>query len=209
MLHKCKVYELVDLPKGHKVISNQLVFDVKTDGHKCAQLVAKDFFQVEGIDFNQIFSLVVRFETVCLMLALSASENWHIKALNIRSAYLYGKLKKEIYMKQPEEFRVSRQEHKVLCLLCVLYSLKQAGLAWWETLNESMKDCGFEYLKSDAGIFLFQKKNTSIVVAVIYVDDALFCGPIKNLVDEVKGAFMHKWECRDLNPAKEFLHMRI
>ena len=80
---------------------------------------------------------------------------------------------------------------------------------WWETLNESMKDLGFECLKSNAGVFLFQKKNTSIVVAVVYVDDALFCGPTKDLVDEVKSAFMHKWECKDLDPAKEFLHMRI
>ena len=58
-------------------------------------------------------------------------------------------------------------------------------------------------------IFLFWKKNTNIVVAVIYVDNALFYDPTKDLVDKVKGAFMHKWECRDLGPAKEFLHMRI
>ena len=144
-----------------------------------------------------------------LMLALSALENWHIEALDIQSAYLYGKLKEEIYMKQPEGFRVLGQEHKVLCLLHALYGLKQAGLTWWETLNEFVKDLGFEHLKSDAGIFLFQKENTSIVVAVVYVDDALFCGPTKDLVDEVKGAFMHKWKCRDLDLAKEFLHMRI
>ena len=97
----------------------------------------------------------------------------------------------------------------MLCLLHALYGLKQAGLAWWETLNNSMKDLSFERLKSDVGIFLFWKKNTSIVVAVIYVDDALFCGPTKDLADEVKGAFMCKWKCRDLDPAKEFLHMRI
>ena len=47
------------------------------------------------------------------------------------------------------------------------------------------------------------------MVAVVYVDDALFYGPTKDLVDEAKRAFMHKWECRDLGPAKEFLHMRI
>ena len=155
MLREHKVYELVDLPKGQKVISNQWIFDVKTDGCKHVRLVAKGFSQVEGIDFNQIFSPVVRFETVHLMLALSALQKWHIEALDIQSAYLYGKLKEEIYMKQPEGSRVPGQEHFVLCLLRALYGLKQAGLAWWETLNESMKDLGFECLKSDAGIFLF------------------------------------------------------
>ena len=204
-----KVFELVDAPKGHKVISNRWVFDVKPDGRKCARLVAKGFSQIKGIDFDHIFSLVVRFETVQLMLALTALENWHIEALNVRSAYLYGKLKEEIYMKQHQGFRVPGQEHKVLCLLCALYGLKQAGLAWWETLNESMKELGFERLKSDASIFLFWKKGTNIVVAVVYVDDSLFCGPTKAIVKEVKDTFMHKWECRDLGPAKEFLHMRI
>ena len=72
-----------------------------------------------------------------------------------------------------------------------------------------MKHLGFEHLKSDAGIFLYRKKGTQIVVAIVYVDDALFCGPDKAIVAEVKATFMHKWECRDLGPAKEFLHMRI
>ena len=182
---------------------------MKPDGCKCARLVAKGFSQVEGVDFNKIFSPVVKFKTVWLMLALAALENWHIKSLNVRSAYLYGKLTKEIYMKQPEGFRVPGQEHKVLHLLRALHGLKQAGLAWWETLNESMKELGFEHLKSDAGIFLYQKKGTNIVVAVVYVDDTLFCGPTKAIVDEIKGLFMKKWECRDLGPATSFLNMQI
>ena len=143
------------------------------------------------------------------MLALAALENWHIKSLDVHSAYLYGKLTKEIYMKQPEGFRVPGQEHKVLHLLHALYSLKQAGLAWWETLNEFMKELGFECLKSNASIFLYRKKGTNIVVAVVYVDDALLCGPTKAIVDEIKGLFMKKWECRDLGPATSFLNMRI
>ena len=182
---------------------------MKPDGCKRACLVAKGFSQVEGVDFNKIFSPVVRFETVRLMLALATLENWHIESLDVCSTYLYGKLTEEIYMKQPKGFRVPGQEDKVLCLLRALYDLKQAGLAWWETLNESMKELGFEHLKSDAGIFLYQKKGTNIVVAVIYVDDALFCGPTKAIVDEIKGLFMKKWECRDLGPATSFLNMWI
>ena len=112
-------------------------------------------------------------------------------------------------MNQPKGFRVPGQEHKVLHLLHALYSLKQAGLAWWETLNESMKELGFEHPKSNAGIFLYRKKDTNIVVTVVYIDDALFCGPTKAIVDEIKGLFMKKWECRDLGPATSFLNMWI
>ena len=99
---------------------------MKSDGHKKACLVAKGFSQVKGLDFNQVFSPVMCFETVRLMLALAALENWYITGLDVQSTYLYGKLDKEIYMEQPEGFAVPGQEHKVLHLWCALYGLKQA-----------------------------------------------------------------------------------
>ena len=205
MLQKRKVFELVDCPRDWKVIKNRWVFGVKSDGCKKARLVVKGFSQVEGLDFNQVFSPVVRFETVCLMLALAALENWYITGLDVQSAYLYGKLDEEIYMEQPKGFAVPGQERKVLRLWRALYGLKQADLAWWCTLNESLKELGFECLKSEAGIFFYKKKGTNIVIGIIYVDNALFCGPNKAVVDAIKAQFMHKWECRDLGEPNEFL----
>ncbi|PIL33228.1 hypothetical protein GSI_04678 [Ganoderma sinense ZZ0214-1] len=143
-LRRRDVYDLVDRPKGRKVVKNRWVFDVKTDGRKKARLVAKGFSQVEGEDFNKIFSPVVRFETVRLIMALAALEDWHISGLDVRSAYLYGKLDEEIYLEQPEGFRIPGSEHKVFRLKCALYGLKQAGLAWWRTLSESMKLMGYK-----------------------------------------------------------------
>ena len=93
------------------------------------------------------------------MLALATLEEWHMEALDVKSAYLYGKLNEEIYMEQPKGFKVPGKEFKVLQLLCILYSLKQAGLAWWNKLNESMPELGFERLKSEPGIFLYKKKG--------------------------------------------------
>ena len=113
------------------------------------------------------------------MLALAALEDWYITGLNVHSAYyLYGKLDEGIYMEQPEDFAAPGSERKVLRLWRALYGLKQAGLVWWRTLDESLQGLGFERLKSEAGIFFYKKKGTNIVIGIIYVDDALFCGRV-------------------------------
>jgi Reverse transcriptase (RNA-dependent DNA polymerase) len=63
-LYQRNVFKLTDLPKGHKTIGCRWVFDIKSDSCKKARLVAQGFSQVEGIDFNELFSPVVRFESV-------------------------------------------------------------------------------------------------------------------------------------------------
>jgi Reverse transcriptase (RNA-dependent DNA polymerase) len=129
-LRQRNVFKLTNLPKGRKTIGCRWVFDVKSDGHKKARLVAQGFSQVEGIDFNELFSPIVRFESVQLILALSALEDYYCVGVDVHNAYLYGKLDEEIYMRQPEGFKVRGQENKVIRLQCALYGLKQAGLAW-------------------------------------------------------------------------------
>ena len=113
-LKKRNVYELTELPPGRKAIKNRWVFDIKSDGRKKARLVAKGFSQIEGLDYEQIFSPVVRFETIRTILALAALEKWTVKALDVKSAFLYGPLDEEIYMEQPQGFKIKGKEHLVL-----------------------------------------------------------------------------------------------
>src|ERR1700733_8776843 len=207
-LRRRETFQLVPRPQGRKVIKNRWVFDVKTDGRKKARLVAKGFSQVEGLDYDAVFSPVVRFETVRLILSMAALNDWYMTGLDVRNAYLYGKLDEEIYMEQPEGFVVPGREHEVLRLKRALYGLKQAGLAWWRALRDSMKDLGFESLESDAGLFIY-KSSYGFVIAVVYVDDALFCGSNRALIHDLKRRFMQKWECRDLGEVTEFLRMKI
>jgi hypothetical protein len=154
-------------------------------------LVAHGFSQIEGVDFDQIFSPVVRYETVRLICTLAALKKWHMSALDVCNAYLYGELNEEIYMEQPEGYKAPGKEHKVLRLHKALYGLKQAGLTWWRMLDHSMKDLGFRRLVSDAGLFI-KYDNGERIVVVVYVDDALFCGPNKAKVLKAKQDFMSK-----------------
>ena len=72
-----------------------------------------------------------------------------------------------------------------------------------------MQELGFDRLKSDARIFYYKHKCTGMVVTIVYVDDALFCGQDLRIINLIKGKFMQKWECRDLGDVKEFLRMHI
>ena len=99
-------WDLVPLPKGSKLVRCKCVYRTKyaSDGsverHK-AQLVAKGFSQVEGIDYNETFSPVEKMNSICLVLALAASHKWEVHQMDVKSAFLHGDLKEEIYMEQP------------------------------------------------------------------------------------------------------------
>ena len=122
---------------------------------------------------------MVRFETVRTLVAYAASKNWHISGLDIKTAFLYGKLNEELYMEQPEGFKLKGQEYKVMRLKRAIYGLKQAALAWWKALDKSMADQGFARLLSDSGIFVNKDKS---IVAIVYVDNVLFMGADKTQI---------------------------
>ena len=170
-------------------------------------LLPGGYSQVEGVDYDKLFSPIVHYETVRVLLALAALEDWELEALDVKTAFLYGKLDEEIYMEQPEGF--VKDSSKVWRLRRSLYGLKQAGLSWWRACTKLMtQDLGFKRCTSDAGIYVY-KENNKTIIAIIYIDDALFMGNDKELVMCKKREFMQCWECRDLGAAQEFLGMHI
>ena len=143
------------------------------------------------------------------MFALAALNEWHISGLNVKTAFLYGKLDEEIYMEQPEGFKLPGQERKVPHLRCAIYGLKQASIAWWRELANSLKSMGFKCLYSDAGIYICRHDNGTFAIVVAYVDDILFVRPNKSFIQSKKKLFMDKWECCDLGDCQEFLQMHV
>ncbi|ETW77113.1 hypothetical protein HETIRDRAFT_248012, partial [Heterobasidion irregulare TC 32-1] len=83
--------------------------------------------QRPGVDFHDTHSPVARFESFRLVFSLAAKENWLLEQIDVKSAYLNGKLDEEIFMRQPEGFQVLGKEDWLLRLLKSLYGLKQSG----------------------------------------------------------------------------------
>jgi hypothetical protein len=126
-----QTWELADLPQGHRAITLKWVYKLKRNEageiikHK-ARLVARGFVQQEGIDFDEVFAPVARMESVRPLLVLAAQEGWQVHHMDVKSAFLNGDLKEEVYVRQPAGFIVAGQEGKVLRLRKALYGLRQA-----------------------------------------------------------------------------------
>jgi hypothetical protein len=124
-------WELADLPRGHSAITLKWVFKMKRDEvgaivkHK-ARLVARSFVQWEGINFDDTFALVARMKSVRLFFALAAQEVWRVHHMDVKSVFLNGDLKEEVYVHQPPGFAIPDKESKVLRLRNALYGLRQA-----------------------------------------------------------------------------------
>lgn len=128
-LHETKTFDLVKLPNGKRALKNKWVFRIKHEEHGVhprfkAILVVKGFSQKKGIDFDEIFSPVVKMTSIHTVLRLAASLNLENEQMDVKIAFLHGDLEEEIYMKQPEGFKVKGKKDYVCKLKKSLYGLK-------------------------------------------------------------------------------------
>ncbi|KAD5961373.1 hypothetical protein E3N88_12846 [Mikania micrantha] len=117
-LYENNTFELVKLPKGKRALKNKWVYKLKTEEHTSrprykARLVVKGFSQRKGIDFDEIFSPVVKMSSIRVILGLAASLELEVEQMDVKTAFLHGDLDKEIYMEQPEGFQVKGKEDYV------------------------------------------------------------------------------------------------
>ncbi|GBN14455.1 Retrovirus-related Pol polyprotein from transposon RE1 [Araneus ventricosus] len=181
MMKTRQVWELVDPPANKTIIGSKCVYNIKHDEENKpkkykARLVALGFKQKAGIDYGETFSPVVNFSIVKLMfIVLVPLLGWNQVQLDVKSAYLYGKLNEKVYLKQPPGFIVKDAESKVYLLHKALYGLHQSGRRWNCELDHILKNLKFdELLWSNC---LYKNKD---VILVIYVDDIIVFGKTLN-----------------------------
>uniref|UniRef100_H3G7R0 Reverse transcriptase Ty1/copia-type domain-containing protein n=1 Tax=Phytophthora ramorum TaxID=164328 RepID=H3G7R0_PHYRM len=171
-------WEVVHLPKGRKILGCHWVFDVKynPDGtveRFKARLVVRGNTQIHGVDFDEIFSPVARYESLRLLLAIATIKDFHVHQMDVSTAFLNGSLFEEIYMQQPHGFRHG-DASRVCKLKKSLYGLKQAPRIWYALLNKFLVSIGFCRCKKE--YCLYRQKwevngVTHVVLICVYVDD--------------------------------------
>jgi len=146
------------------------VFNIKSNSYYRSQLVTKWFSQVEEVNFDKLFFLFVCYEVEYLFIVAVVLEYCDIYTIDVKIAYLYSNLNKEIYMEQSDDFKLLSKEKKVWWLHKTLYGLKQASLFWWWTVTKSILALGFMQYKSDASIFI-DKETRELIIAILYIND--------------------------------------
>jgi hypothetical protein len=118
-----------------------------------AQLVAKGYSQVEGLNFDETFGPVARLELIHMLLAYATHHGFNLYQMDVKSAFLNGPIKEEVYIEQPPSFESEQYTNHVYKLHKALYGLKQAPRAWYECLRDFLIENGFRNCKADSTLF--------------------------------------------------------
>jgi hypothetical protein len=196
-------------PWGVSVISNKWLFKNKLnpDGtleRRKARWVVHGFKQWQGIDFDQTFSPVVKPGTIRTVLHLAASRGWSINQLNVRNAFLHGKLAEQVYCLQPIGFINTGRPDHVCRLSKSLYGLKQAPRAWYHRFSDELWSIGFTATNSDTPLFVY-KNGTDITDLHLYVDDIMLMASSTALLQRVTRHISTAFALKDLRPLHFFL----
>ncbi|GJT08440.1 putative ribonuclease H-like domain-containing protein [Tanacetum coccineum] len=140
---------------------------------KKARLVAQEYTQEEGIDYDEVFAPVARIEAIRLFLAYASFKDFVVYQMDVKSTFLYGMIEEEVYVYQPLGFEDPDFPDRVYKVEKALYGLHQAPKAWYETLSTYMLDNGFQRGKIDKTLFIKRYKGDILLVQV-YVDDIIF-----------------------------------
>jgi hypothetical protein len=118
-----------------------------------AQLVAKGYSQVEGFDFDETFAPIARLESIHILLANATYHGFKLFQMAVKSAFLNGHIKEELYVEQPSSFEDCEYPSHVYKLSKVLYGIKQLPRAWYEFLRDFLVANGFKFGKVDPNLF--------------------------------------------------------
>ncbi|GJZ75329.1 putative ribonuclease H-like domain-containing protein [Tanacetum coccineum] len=207
------VWILVDLPNEKKAIGTKWVFRNKKDERGIvirnkARLVAQGHRQEEGIDYEEVFAPVARIKAIRLFLAYASFMGFLVYQMDVKSAFLYGTIKEEVYVSQPPGFKDPGHPDKVYKVVKALYGLHQAPRAWYETLANYLLSNEFKRGKIDQTLFI-KKQKGDILLVQVYVDDIIFGSTNKELCTGFEKLMKDKFQMSSMGELTFFLGLQV
>jgi hypothetical protein len=207
-----EVWSLVPRPKQN-VVGIKWVFRNKQDEHGVvtrnkARLVAKGYAQVAGLDFEETFAPVARLESIRILLAYAAHHSFRLFQMDVKSAFLNGPIKEEVYVEQSPGFEDDRYPDHVFKLSKALYGLKQAPRAWYECLRDFLIANAFKVGKADPTLFT-KTCDGDLFVCQIYVDDIIFGSTNQKSCEEFSRVMTQKFEMSMMGELTYFLGFQV
>src|SRR5688572_24224700 len=207
-----EVWHLVPRP-NQNVVGTKWVFRNKQDEHGVvtrnkARLVAKGYSQVEGLDFGETYAPVARLESIRILLAYATYHGFKLYQMDVKSAFLNGPIKEEVYVEHPPNFEDSEYPNHVYKLSKVLYGFKQAPRAWYECLRDFLISNAFKVGKADSTLFT-KTCNGDLFVCQIYVNDIIFGSTNQKSCEEFSRVMMQKFEMSMMGELKYFLGFQV
>nr|GEZ85975.1 hypothetical protein [Tanacetum cinerariifolium] len=172
------VWELVSSPDGIKSLTLKWLFKNKHDAENTVirnktRLVVRGYRQEDDIDFEESFASIAQMEAIRIFLAYAAHKGFIVYQMDVKTAFLHGSVKKDVYVCQPEGFIDAVHPSYVYKLKKALYGLKQAPRAWYDKLSMFLLQNGFS--KGTIDLTLFTRRfDDDILVVQVYVDDIIY-----------------------------------
>jgi histone deacetylase 1/2 len=141
-------------------------------------------------------------------LAISVSQGWSLRQLDVKNAFLHGVLDEEVYMKQPPSFADPNFPNHVCQLDKALYGLKHAPRAWFSRLSSKLHAFGFIASKADTSLFLYQRSGITIFV-LIYVDGIIVTSSSDASIYALLKDLNTHFAIKDLGPLHYFLGLEV
>nr|GEW48715.1 hypothetical protein [Tanacetum cinerariifolium] len=158
------------------------------------RLVARGYRQEEGIDFEESFAPVARLEAIRIFLAFAAHMNMVVYQIDVKTAFLNGNLREEVYVSQPDRFVDRDNPNHVYKLKKALYGLKQASRACYDMLSSFLISQDFSKGLVDPTLFI-RREGKKFLPVQIYVDDIIFAASTHELCDlfaKIIGIFINE-----------------
>ncbi|GKE19096.1 retrovirus-related pol polyprotein from transposon TNT 1-94, partial [Tanacetum coccineum] len=208
-----QVWELVPRPEEINIIAFKWLWKNKCDAknnvvRNKTRLVAKGYRQEEGIDFEESFAHVARLEAVRMFIAYAAHKNITIFQMDVKTAFLNGPLKEDVYISQPEGFIDPEFPDHVYRLKKALYSLKQVPHAWYDKLSSFLIEHGFTKGIIDPNLFT-RRHEGDILLVQVYVDDIIFGSTNPDFSKRFANLMKKNFEMSMIGELKLFLGLQV